>query len=197
MVLHEVAVEVPVVPGDQRFDLSCHRSRHMYVVVRIWAVNLCNQTPVAFCGNLGVREEFPDRSGNRSGRVWRTSTPPTMTRSHSSRRSSVHITSWIPSSLRASMRSMTENGNKTFVSMNTLATKVSISMEGLLWRLCPRFAAVPPPCAHDEPGTRARLPALSCGGGSRAGVRTVCLRARGAWPRKDGTVRVVLRPRLA
>jgi hypothetical protein len=32
------------------------------------------------------------------------------------------MTSWIPSSVSASMRSMTENGNRTFVSMNTLAT---------------------------------------------------------------------------
>lgn len=45
----------------------------------------------------------------------------TMTRSHSSSSRSVHTISCTPSSVRASIRSMSENGNRTLVSTKTRA----------------------------------------------------------------------------
>jgi hypothetical protein len=68
MVLHKVAVEVLLVPGDQRFDLSRYRGRHMRVVVRVRTVDLGDQSSIVFRWNAGICEEFPDCGGNRGSR---------------------------------------------------------------------------------------------------------------------------------
>ena len=94
----------------------------MCVVVGVGPVNLGDKPTVAFDGNTGIRKELPDGGGNPCGSVGGAAALP-----------DYHAFPLIeevvalhdvvdPASVSASMRSMTENGNRTFVSMNTLAT---------------------------------------------------------------------------
>jgi hypothetical protein len=69
MVLHKVAVEVLLVPGNQRLGLPRYRSRHMRVVIRVQTIDLRNQILIAIGRDAGVCEEFPDCCCDRSRRV--------------------------------------------------------------------------------------------------------------------------------